>query len=374
MRAARLYGVRDLRVEEVADPTPGSGEALIRIEACGVCPSDIRSYTGARAGTGAVALPRTPGHEWAGVVVALGPEPSSDTPWLRQVEVPPASAQPSRGQAGRPTAAGAESTTASIKVGDRVAADWRYVCGRCYQCRRGVFNYCENLRRAVRGGFAEYGVAPISQLRRVPDHLSFEQASFCEPLACVINGNEMTPMRLGDDVVIVGAGPIGLMHLQLARNRGARVIVSDPLAVRLETARVLGAHDVIDASCTDPVARLKELTGGRGADAVIVAVGAAEPIRQGLEMAAINGRVNLFAGTYPPVELPLDPNLIHYRQLLVTGSHDFTPHHFSTALKLIEFSIVRVAPLISHRFALDDVHDAFETAAGRAGLKSMVLP
>jgi L-iditol 2-dehydrogenase len=339
-----------LRVEDVADPTPGPGEALIRIQACGVCPSDIRNYLGARPGSGPQALPRTPGHEWAGVVVAVG-EPAA-----------------AAAHAGGPLPA------PSIRVGDRVVADWRYVCGRCYQCRRGVFNYCEHLQRAVRGGFAEYGVAPLSQLRPVPDHVTFEEASFCEPLACVINGNTATPMALGDDVAIVGAGPIGLLHLQLARSRGARVIASDPLAARLEIARALGAHDVIDAAGTDPVAEVKALTDGRGADAVIVAVGAEGAIRQGLAMAAINGRVNLFAGTYPPLELPVDPNLIHYRQLVVTGSHDFTPHHFTTALKLIQYRIVNVAPLISHRFELDGVRDAFELAASRGGLKAMVLP
>src|SRR5262249_37918034 len=125
---------------------------------------------------------------------------------------------------------------------------------------------------------------------------------------------------------------------------------------------------------TDPVARVKELTEGRGANAVIVAVGAPEPISQGIAMGAINGWVNLFAGTYPPVEIPVDPNVIHYRQLRRTGSHDFTPHPFTTALRLIQFGIVRVAPLISHRFELDAVRDAFETTAGRRGLKSMVLP
>lgn len=340
MKAARLYGVRDLRVEDVDDPQPHAGEALIRIEACGVCPSDIRSYLGSR--SGASGLPRTPGHEWAGVVLEV-----------RQGE------------------GGADP---GIAVGDRVVADWRYVCGRCYQCRRGVFNYCEHLQRAVRGGFAEFGVAPLSQLRRIPENVTFEEAAFCEPLACVINGNEMTPMRLGDDVVIVGAGPIGLLHLQLARNRGVRLIASDPLAARLETARALGAHDTIDASSVDPIARVKEITEGRGADAVIVAVGVGEAARQGLQMAAIGGRVNFFAGTYPEVELPFDPNLVHYRQLVVTGSHDFTPHHFSTALKLIQHGIVRVEPLISHRFDLGAVRDAFEMAAGRGGLKSMVLP
>jgi L-iditol 2-dehydrogenase len=336
--------VRDLRVEEVADPEPGPGEALIRIHACGVCPSDLRAYLHARPG-GASSLPRTPGHEWTGVVAALGQgaDMGADGVPLPQ-----------------------------IAVGDRVVADWRQVCGRCDQCRRGVFNYCEHLRHGVRGGFAGYGVAPLTQLRVIPQHVSFEEASFTEPLACVIQAHGYTEIALGDDVVIVGAGPIGLMHLQVACKRGARVIVSDPIAGRLEQALALGAHEVIDASATDPVARVKELTAGRGADAVIVAVGGAEPIRQGLDMAAINGWVNAFAGTYPSAEMPVDPNLIHYRQLRFTGSHDFTPHHFTTALKLIAHGIVRVAPLISHRFPLEDVREAFETTANRSGLKSMV--
>jgi L-iditol 2-dehydrogenase len=342
MKAARLYGNRDLRVEEITDPEPGPDEALIRIHTCGVCPSDLRSYIGSsRPGGHAPDLPRTPGHEWAGVIVALG-ESSGDA------------------------------LVRDFRVGDRVVADWRYVCGRCHQCRRGVFNYCENLRRGVRGGFAEYGVAPLSQLRRVPDSVSFEEASFTEPLACIVQAHSYTEIRLGDDVAIVGAGPIGLMHAQVALHRGGRVIVSDPIAARLAKAKELGVHDVIDASAVDPIERVKELTEGRGANAVIVAVGAAEPIRQGLAMGAINAWVNLFAGTYPPMELPVDPNLIHYRQLRVTGSHDFTPYHFSTALKLIQHKIINVEPLISHRFELDLVRDAFETTAGRSGLKSMV--
>jgi L-iditol 2-dehydrogenase len=344
MKAARLYGVRDLRVEEVADPTPGPGEALIQIHACGVCPSDLRAYLAPRPG-GGMSLPRTPGHEWTGVVVALGEPADSGV---------------------------RDRTRPAIEVGQRVVADWRQVCGECYQCRRGVFNYCENLQHGVRGGFAGYGIAPLAQLRAIPDNLSFEEASFSEPLACVIQAHDYTKISLGDDVVIVGAGPIGLLHLQIARHRGARVIVSDPIATRLDKARELGAHDAIDASATDAVARVKQLTEGRGANAVIVAVGGAEPIHQGLDMAAINGWVNAFAGTYPPAEMPVDPNLIHYRQIRFTGSHDFTPHHFTTALKLIQYGIVRVAPLISHRFALDEVREAFETTANRRGLKSMV--
>lgn len=353
MKAARLYGPRDLRVEDVPDPEPGVEEALIRIEACGVCPSDVRGYAGTRHTPGAP--PRTPGHEWAGVIVALGPEsPAREHFSTHGVHVP------------------VHHEPAPFKVGDRVAADWRMVCGRCYQCRRGVFNYCEDLTRGVRGGFSELGTAPLSQLRHIPDHVSFEEASFCEPLACVINGNDKLNLQLGEDLVILGAGPIGLQHLQVAKSRGARIIVSDPIASRLAVARELGAHDTIDASQGDPVARVRELTEGRGADAVIVAVGATEPSKQAMQMAAINGRVNYFAGAYPAAEFEFDTNVVHYRQSVLTGSHDFTPHHFSTALKLISFGIVQVKPLISHRFSLDAVREAFELTASRAGLKAMV--
>jgi threonine dehydrogenase-like Zn-dependent dehydrogenase len=134
MKAARLYGPRDLRIESLPDPEPGPGEALIRIDACGVCPSDVRGYVGTRASTGSG--PRTPGHEWAGTILALGPAPDEG-------------GYETMGGGGHAAgAAGAgEEHAPPFRVGDRVVADWRYVCGRCYECRRGVFNYCEQLRR-----------------------------------------------------------------------------------------------------------------------------------------------------------------------------------------------------------------------------------
>mgnify|MGYP005842296267 CR=1 FL=1 len=333
MKAARLYGVRDLRVEDVPDPEPGPGEILICIKACGVCPSDLRAYQGTRAAPGA--LPRTPGHEWSGIVVGLG-----------------------------------EGVT-EVQVGDRVVPDWRVVCGKCFNCRRGVFNYCTNLGR-IRGGFAELGVAPATNVRKIPDHVSFEEAAFCEPLACCINGSQACRIGIGDDVAVVGCGPIGLQHVQLARVQGARVIAVDLDARRLEAARRLGAHDLVQVGDGDPVERVKALTESRGADAVVVAVGDVKAIKQGIAMAGLNGRVQLFAGTYPPQEMPVDPNVVHYGQLVVTGSHDFTPHHFTTALKLIAYGIVDVKSLISHRFSLEQTQDALETTATRRGLKAMV--
>ncbi len=334
MRAAMIHGPGDLRIDEVPQPEPGAGQVLIRIRACGVCPSDVRSYTGERK---SAHYPRSVGHEWCGDVVALGE--------------------------------GVE----GFSVGDRVAPDWRVICGRCYYCRRGIFNYCQNLAHGrVRGGFAEYGVAPTTNLRQIPDNVSYHAACFSEPLACCQNGIKKNEIRFGDDIVIVGAGQIGLMHLQLARHLGGRVIVCDTIEDRLRKAKELGAHETVNGASEDAAARILALTEGRGANAVVVAVGAPPAIELGLKVAGICASVNLFAGTYPPATLPLDPNLVHYKQLSVVGSHDFTPHDFTAALKLLAAGVVKVEPLISHVLPLEETERAFRMVAERQGLKLMV--
>jgi L-iditol 2-dehydrogenase len=247
------------------------------------------------------------------------------------------------------------------------------VCGRCYYCIRGAHNFCENLERGkVRGGFSEYGLAPATSLLKIPDEVSYQEACFCEPLACCINGSLGSDIHFGDNVVIVGAGPIGLMHLQLAKHSGARVYVSDLLPERLEKAEALGADGLIQASREDAVERGKELTDGRGADAVIVAVGAPRALEQALEVVGIRGTVNFFAGTWPSTTVNVDPNLIHYKQIRLTGSRDYVPLHFETALRFITMGTVRVAPLISHVFPLAQVKEGFDMVAARKGLKVII--
>ena len=335
MKAARLYGQNDLRVEDVDDPRPGPGEAVIGIAASGVCPSDIRSYTGAGS---AKRDPWTPGHEIAGTVTALG-----------------------------------DGDTGGFAVGDRVAVDWRGVCGRCHECLRGAANFCENLVKLPIAGFAESTVIPTRQLHRVPDGLGFEAASFCEPLACVVNAHRALTVPLTSNLLVVGAGPIGLLHTQVARARGARVIVADMKKDRLAVASALGAHDVVDASGGDTREQVRALTGGRGADAVVVTVGAPAVITEAFGYAARNGQVNLFAGTHPKGAVDLNPDVPHYDQIAITGSHDFIPADFDTALRLLALGYVDTAPLISHRFPLDQVVDAFETTRAQIGLKSLIV-
>jgi len=333
MQAALLYGVRDLRGAETDRPAiAAADEVLIGIHACGICPSDLRAYTGVRKPQRD--FPYTPGHEWAGRVVGLG------------------------------------DAVKGLAVGDRVVPSWRVVCGKCHYCIRGLPNFCENLQSGrVRGGFAEYGVAPAESLLKIPATVSFQEACFCEPLACCINGSQYSNIGLGADVVIVGAGPIGLLHLQLAKRAGARVIVSDLLRERLQKAEELGADALVSAAQGDPVRRVNELTAGRGADVVIVAVGAPRALQQALEMAGLCATVNFFAGTYPPATLALDPNLIHYKQIRLTGSHDYSPLDFQNALRLIELGLVKVAPLLSHELSLARVKEGFDIVARQEGLK-----
>jgi L-iditol 2-dehydrogenase len=335
VKSALIYAPGDLRLGEVPRQEPGPDDVLVRVHACGVCPSDVRYY----AGTSSRPMrppPYTPGHEWAGTVLSVG------------------------------------ANVTTLAPGDRVAANPRVVCGHCYYCGRGMSNYCENLRRTVRGGFAEYGVGPASNIHRIPDNVSFEEASFAEPLACCINGSLNTGYGFGDTVAVVGAGPIGLLHVQLARAAGARVIAVEPIAARLEVAAELGAHATIDPSREDTVARVKALTDGRGANAVVVAVGNKAAAAQALEMTAIGAAVNLFAGFHPPQGLEVDLNTIHYKQLRLTGSHDFTPHHFRAGLQFMADRVVRLEPLISHRLPLEETKRGFDAVIAREGLKVMV--
>ena len=338
MKAIRLYGSGDLRLDEIPPLEITPQQVLIRIETCGICPSDVRWYAGTRPIPSRFTLPRIPGHEWAGEIVEVGSE------------------------------------VTEYQVGDRVVAYGQVVCGMCENCQRGIFNYCLNRQWAIEGGFSQYGRASAQGLLCIPHNVSYETAAFTEPLSCCINGTWRSSIQLGDDVAVVGAGPIGLLHLQLARLQGAHVIVTDLMPSRLEVAKQLGAHEVVNASECDAAEQVRALTQGRGADAVIVATGARAAMEQGLQMAALHGNVNFFAGSYPPPKLALDPNLIHYKELTLTGSHHFTPFTFQRALKLLQYDLIQTDPLISHRLPLEQTQAGFDIVIGQRGLKVIVLP
>jgi L-iditol 2-dehydrogenase len=336
VKAARLYGAGDMRVEEVPDPVPGRDEVVIEIAACGVCPSDVRRYADASSKAGG---PWTPGHEVAGTIASAGDE------------------------VGRQWAEGTE-----------VVLDWRGVCGVCRECRRGAANFCESLVKYAIAGFAQYTVMPAAQLRVVPGGVSAAAACFCEPLACIVNAHRALPVALASDLLVVGAGPIGLLHAQVALHRGARVVVADNHPERLDVAAKLGVHDTVQVGAAGSRQALLNLTDGRGADAVIVTVGSPAVISSSFDLVAKNGTVNLFAGTHPKATVELNPDLPHYNQVSINGSHDYIPDDFTTALRLLQFGMIDVEALVSHRFGIDEIRTAFETTRAQTGLKSLIVP
>jgi L-iditol 2-dehydrogenase len=333
MTRALLTGPRSFQIEQHPAPEIGPEDVLIDIHTCGVCPSDVRFYTGTRAGS---TYPRTLGHEWVGEVIEVG------------------------------------SQVSRFAVGDRVAAFVQRVCGMCRNCQRGMSNMCLNRLPAIQGGFQTLGRAVSDALELIPDGTPYEAAAFSEPLACCLNGISRTPIAPGDTVVLMGVGPIGQLLAQLAQLRGGRVIAVDMIPERLELALELGASEGLNAADPDLVEQVQALTGGHGAEAVIVAVGVPAAEAQALELAAPGGYVNYFAGTYPSATIAVDPNVIHYKQLWVTGSFHFTPGGFRTALDLIAREEVLVQPLISHRLGLNEIARGFDTVINQEGMKVII--
>jgi L-iditol 2-dehydrogenase len=340
MKAALLYGPRDLRVEEVDRPVPHEDEILARVKAIGICPSDVRSYEGTYkrqmfpAGKESYGLS---GHEWSGEIVEVG------------------------------------SAVKDFVPGDRVVPEIIVPCGICRFCREGVTNLCASKKNIVRG-YAEYAIVPSRMLYRVPANVSFEAAAFCEPIAVCIHANEIISPEPGDFVLIVGGGPMGLLHTQISKLSGATVMLSEVIESRLTMAKDFQADAVINPTKEDLAKKVKELTGGYGADAVIVAAGSKGAIESAFKAVAPTGTIVLFGGSYPPVTVEFDPNIIHYGEIKVTGSYDHIPAHMERALKLLSQDAINVEKLISNTFELSSLKEAFELVKTANALKVNVIP
>jgi L-iditol 2-dehydrogenase len=342
MPAAVFYAPQDLRLEQVDVPSAGPGEAVIRVRAAGICGTDVRIMKGGKK----VAAPIIIGHELAGDVAEVG-----------------------------------EGVTA-VKAGDRVTVEPVIPCGHCVLCQKGRANICltrPTIGYEYDGAFANYVRVPATAVRagnivKLPDGMSFEEAAIAEPLAACVNGNDRTNVQLGDTVLILGAGPIGLVHLQLSRASGAtRVMVSEPNDERRQTALDFGADAVINPMTEDVVAKAKEWTDGVGVDAIIVASGVPAAMEAGIRAVRKGGVFNIFAGSPPHSTFPLEPNLVHYGELIVTGSSGHTADHLRRAVDLINRGVIDAKRLITHRFELDQIVDALGARQALEGLKHVVV-
>jgi L-iditol 2-dehydrogenase len=344
MRVVRFHAPRDVRVEDAPEPTAGPGELVIRVRNCSICGTDAKIW---RSGHPNLRPPRVLGHEVAGEVVEVG-----------------------EGAGG-------------WSEGDRVQVISAIPDGSCPECRRGWMTVCPNqeaIGYQYDGGFAERMRVPakvlaVDGVNRIPEALSFAEASVAEPLSCVINGQEQARVGEGDTVVVVGAGPIGCLHVRLARARGAeRVLLIELNPRRLELAAALvGPDEAIGAEATDPVAAVRMLTDGRGADVVVVAAASGKAQEDALQMAARRGRVSFFGGL--PKDRPtitLDANVVHYREVGIVGANSSSPDHNRQALALIAAGAVPVADLITHRLPLEGAVEGIHTAARGEAIKVTV--
>ncbi|MGQ9608433.1 MAG: zinc-dependent dehydrogenase [bacterium] len=345
MKAAVLEGIDKLTVKEVETPKVTDDSLVLKVKACAVCGSDIRIY---HYGNPRVKYPQIIGHEIAGDVVEVG------------------------------------SRVKRFKPGDRVAIGADVPCGECSFCRDGIGNNCPinyAMGYQFAGGFAEYIlVDPLvinyGPIHKIPDNLSYDEATLAEPLACCINGLELSWVSLGDIVVVIGAGPVGCMLAELAKVMGARkTIISQRSKVRLEMAKNYDIDVVISATEEDFTKRVLEETDGMGADVILTAASTLEAQAQAIPVVKKRGRINLFAGLpkgTPP--LTLDSNLLHYKEAYLFGSHGSTPRHHRMALELLSSGRIQAKKYISHNFSLDQIMEAFATVESRQGMKVIINP
>lgn len=346
MRAAVYHGPNDLRVEERPLPEIARDEALLRVLACGICGTDHRIVSGGHR----YFLPgvaRVPGHEIVGEIVAAG-----------------------------------DAVAASLPKGLVFIAP-NIGCGHCRQCLSGNNNLCAEFQAlgiTMDGGFAEYvriPAAAIAQGNVIPlgAGIDPETATLIEPLACVIRGQEPLDIARGDTALIVGGGPIGILHLMLARLKGAeRIILADRWPERLAMARRMGADSVVNAREQDVGAIVAQETGGRGADVVIVAAPSPEAMTMALDQAALRGRIAWFAGLPKDCgTLAIDANTVHYRELRVTGTTACSTSDCRAAAEFVRSGRLDFAPFISRRMTLQDLPLDFLPPIDKARIKTVMV-
>lgn len=339
-RVAVMDGVKEIGIHEVEKREPGDKQVLVKVDSCAICTLEQRVYNGVMQ-----RYPFAGGHEAAGTVEAIG----------KKVK--------------------------GVKVGDKVAVRLLNSCGECYYCRNGHENQCltsfiaETQECAMGpGGLAEYMMMDAADVYKMSDDIDLTHAALSEPLACCVHSIENGKINLGDDVVVIGIGIMGALHIQLAKLKGARVIACELSPERLEIAKKMGADVLINSGEVDAVEEVKKLTDGRGADAVFCTVPVAALAKQAVDMTGKLGRTVFYTSFHPDKPIEISPNKVHSSEQIITGTVNPMKKDFLMATRLLSHKLIDVSELISGVYSLDEINKAFEEAIRPDTYRIIVRP
>lgn len=327
MRAAVMPGVEEIEIIEVPTLEVGEDEVLVRVKAVGICTWEQKFYAGQYGG-----FPFIGGHEISGIVEKVGSKVSQ-----------------------------------GLAIGDKVVVASLTRCGECYYCRRGYDNQCENAIDVEKvpgysgpAGFAEYFVAKGYEVYKISDEIDFAVGTLAEPLACVNHSIDMGKLEIGDYTLILGGGVMGLLHIFLAKEKGATVIVSEPDSARRQNALKLGADHGIDPISENIVESINEITLGKGVDVVFFTAGGEKAIEDGINCLNIRGRLVIYGSTKPSDLITLDPKIFHYNEITITGVTKHTKETFRKAAEIISNNRLPFESLISEKYPFEEIKKAFE--------------
>lgn len=345
MRAVVLSGPNDFNSVQTKKPQIGDNDVLLQMQKAAICGTDIRILEGKK--TKDVRYPSIIGHEMCGIIHEVG------------------------------------KNRTNFKVGDKVAIANVIPCNSCNSCLKGRENACLN-RKAIGyefdGGFAEYVLIPSvaidsGSIVKLPPHVSFSEGALIEPLACCIRGLKNAGTGFNDMVLIVGAGPIGLMHLQLAKAVGARkVIISEPITSRRETALKLGADLVVDPTAENLQEIVMKETSGLGMDVIVIAIGVPQIVNSTIKLCRKGGTVNLFAGFAGTSECTIEVNTIHYGEITVNGSTAYKRQDYLDAAQMVIYQKINLKEIVTHTFKIEQFKQAYELCKKGDGLKIVIEP
>jgi len=339
MKAAVYYSQQDIRLEDVPMPDISNDEILVEMRACGICGSDLMDW---------YLKPRAPlvlGHEPAGIVAKKG------------------------------------SKVEDFAFGDRVFVHHHVACLACHYCRHGDYTLCEQFHKTKikPGGFAEYFKVPATNLQmdtlKIPESLSFEEATFIEPIGCCLRAIKKCNVQTGDSVAIIGAGATGLIHTALSKVYGAeKTIVSDLVDFRLRFAEKFGADVAVNPKNENLIKVVKDETEGRGVDVAIVTAPSLEAYKAGMDVCRKGGKLCVFAPTRPRKYLPISPKELFFSEIQIVPSYSTSHVETRLALQLLVSGKINIGDLITHRFGLEETGEAFKVALeSKESLKVIVL-